>query len=454
MILRIKNLGVIKEASIGLNKGLTMFCGPNGTGKTYAAYVINAVCNSWSGDVPASFLKNCAEGLKTRSCSITRQHLEEWAHAVEQKVTRELPMIFGVSNSEGKSLFKGSEITLEVEDADLDKVITSHFKTTLYRGSHRLLRMEKGAENASFSFVPDEAFDGVDESVQCGYLAMLYALVFRSALLSKYESRMLTVERNSIYTFKTELLQNRLEAVDQVLMAGDSGEEIVRSRSSLYPLAVRNSLSVASDLENIIKNEGEFSRFAMQIESEILGGTVAIGKEGDVQFTPKASDAGEEPTLPIKMASSSVKTMSGLVIYLKHLAHKGDFLIIDEPEMNLHPDNQRRLARIFARMVNQGIRLAVSTHSDYIIRELNNLVMASALAAKGDDSFRKLGYDESEPIKAAEMQAYLFDFTEGGQVVATPIEIDDYGMAVTTIDAAIDAQNEATLILRDTLDEL
>jgi predicted ATPase len=40
MKLQIKELGAIKEGTIDLSKKLNVFCGPNGTGKTYMAYTI------------------------------------------------------------------------------------------------------------------------------------------------------------------------------------------------------------------------------------------------------------------------------------------------------------------------------------------------------------------------------------------------------------------------------
>ena len=40
MKIAVKNLGAIKQAEIDLGKRLNVFCGPNGTGKTYLAYLI------------------------------------------------------------------------------------------------------------------------------------------------------------------------------------------------------------------------------------------------------------------------------------------------------------------------------------------------------------------------------------------------------------------------------
>ena len=50
-------------------------------------------------------------------------------------------------------------------------------------------------------------------------------------------------------------------------------------------------------------------------------------------------------------------------------------LVLDEPELNLHPANQRRLARFIAALVRHGVKVFLTTHSDYIIKELNILIM-------------------------------------------------------------------------------
>jgi len=40
MKIKIRELGAIKEGVLDLSKRLNVFCGPNGTGKTYLAYTI------------------------------------------------------------------------------------------------------------------------------------------------------------------------------------------------------------------------------------------------------------------------------------------------------------------------------------------------------------------------------------------------------------------------------
>ncbi|MDJ0549306.1 MAG: AAA family ATPase, partial [Microcystis sp. M49637_WE12] len=52
----------------------------------------------------------------------------------------------------------------------------------------------------------------------------------------------------------------------------------------------------------------------------------------------------------------------------------GDFLVIDEPEMNLHPESQVKLLESLAILVNLGVRILLTTHSPYLMAHLNNIV--------------------------------------------------------------------------------
>ncbi|MDR2644169.1 MAG: ATP-binding protein [Planctomycetaceae bacterium] len=47
--------------------------------------------------------------------------------------------------------------------------------------------------------------------------------------------------------------------------------------------------------------------------------------------------------------------------YLRYVAAPGDILMIDEPELNLHPEKQRQIARL----ANAGIKVSLTTHSDF-----------------------------------------------------------------------------------------
>ena len=80
--------------------------------------------------------------------------------------------------------------------------------------------------------------------------------------------------------------------------------------------------------------------------------------------------------------------------------------MVDEPELNLHPENQRRIARLFARLVNLGVKVFITTHSDYIVKELNTLIMLNHDKPHLRRIADKEGYQVSELIRSDQVKVY------------------------------------------------
>jgi predicted ATPase len=107
------------------------------------------------------------------------------------------------------------------------------------------------------------------------------------------------------------------------------------------------------------------------------------------------------------------------------------------------------LARIFARLINNGLRLLISTHSDYIIRELNNLIMLSSDSEKVKAKAAEFKYHQEEKIDPKDVGAYLFDYNSdnGKQVIVQSLPVDEKGFEVETIDQAISMLNDRSMDL-------
>ena len=106
-------------------------------------------------------------------------------------------------------------------------------------------------------------------------------------------------------------------------------------------------------------------------------------------------------------SSSSVRSLLDIGFYLKHIAKKGDLLMIDEPELNLHPENQRRVARLIAKLVNYGIKIFITTHSDYIVKELNTLIMLNSDKPHIKEIAVQEGYQSNELLNPSKIRAYI-----------------------------------------------
>jgi predicted ATPase len=77
------------------------------------------------------------------------------------------------------------------------------------------------------------------------------------------------------------------------------------------------------------------------------------------------------------IASSMVKELAPLALYLRYLARPDELLVIDEPEMNLHPEAQAKMIEFLAMLVNAGLRVLITTHSPYMVDHLVNLMHAA-----------------------------------------------------------------------------
>jgi len=62
-----------------------------------------------------------------------------------------------------------------------------------------------------------------------------------------------------------------------------------------------------------------------------------------------------------------VKELAPLVLYLHYLVAPNDWIIIDEPEMNLHPTVQIEFIEFLAMLVNAGLQVLITTQSPYIL---------------------------------------------------------------------------------------
>ncbi len=78
----------------------------------------------------------------------------------------------------------------------------------------------------------------------------------------------------------------------------------------------------------------------------------------------------------MNMVSSMVKELAPLALYLSYSAQAGEWLIIDEPELNLHPEAQVKLTELLAMLVNADLSLLLTTHSPYFVDHLMNLMKA------------------------------------------------------------------------------
>ena len=121
----------------------------------------------------------------------------------------------------------------------------------------------------------------------------------------------------------------------------------------------------------------ESAQLADRLETGILGGAVEVRRSaiGYPSFHYRPATWRKE--LALMNTSSMVSELAPVVLYLRHVVRKGDVIIIEEPESHLHPRMQVAFTRFLAAVVKAGIRVIVTTHSEWVLEALANLVRLS-----------------------------------------------------------------------------
>lgn len=169
-------------------------------------------------------------------------------------------------------------------------------------------------------------------------------------------------------------------------------------------------------------HSGAFSAVMGEFERTITGGEVVAETLAEFAY-PTISYRLNGMSIPLHRASSAVSELAPIILMLKHTIEQGDVAIIEEPEAHLHPANQAKLAHLLVRLVRRGLRLIITTHSDYLLEQLGNFVMLSGVTAESRRD--RYGYHDDDYLQPDDVGVYLFkpDEQAGGHVIE-PVTVD------------------------------
>jgi hypothetical protein len=405
MRILIKNLGPLKKAAFTLGD-LTIICGRNNTGKTYATYATYGFLTFWKEffTVPLK-----PEVIKTlRANGVVEVNLEDYVTNAQdlldsacKQFKTNLPLVLGAEEKN----FEQTEFCVQLDKGDVLPI--REYESAFGSPNKRLFQISKS---------PDE------NKVKITLLVEKTADEFPSEVLNRMIGRALkdiifghifpepficSAERTGVAIFRNDLNFGLSEVFDQLKENKDFDPfKLIDKTFRRHALPVVRNVDFMRHLEDIAKKDGPLAKDNPQLIdwfAKLINGEYKIGKDGILYFIP----AGSRVRLTIKEGSSAVRSLLDLGFYIQHVAEKGQLLMIDEPELNLHPENQRRVARLLARLVNLGVRVYMTTHSDYIVKEINTLIMLkkdSAHVAKLREHFK---YCAEELLDAEKVRAYV-----------------------------------------------
>lgn len=440
MKIAIENFGAIKKR-IEIEPGpLTIFCGSNNTGKTYVLYVLNALMDSrlvasfdWARQ-HAKVLLEQRRLMVDRSSLLGSDTIKHAQNNIAQALKASLARFFvasGVLTDE--AVF---EVALSVPEIEL------HLGTFEFSYGEHVSTQQKGFLELSCKFSDDNkrvgfSLEGDWSSATQVERALNNALMELYCPIRRGRPFLLPAERSGINLFFRELNSRRAtllrHVTSQTLDTNELLKDIIVSR---YPQPIHDYIEFMNAQPEIKRQTSEkFADLATWLQKEVLRVKYKVDRYGDISIAPLRS----KTELGLHLGSSTAKTFFGLWSYLNHLAQPGDCLLIDEPELNLHPLNQRNIARLLAELVNRGLRVVVSTHSDYMVREWGNLVMLSEEFPERGAISKRHGLTSAQWLPADKVHAYEF---HAGGVEAMTVNTNS-GIRTPLFDESIEQLNAA-----------
>jgi energy-coupling factor transporter ATP-binding protein EcfA2 len=439
-----KNIGPIKSIGVDLSKKMIVLCGPNNSGKTFLAYSIYGLLRTARKEGPPpnvrkgqfKMLKSIIYEIVTlgsgRVDLVNLLVLDSslYSDSLIQHFLSNLHRLFATN----VRYFSGASVSLSFKDKEqLTSIIEYSENSSFGVGNYKIsISKAKGDNFLYFNLIKINSKSSIENEVLISILSSIVTEYYYKIFFSR--PYIAPAERIAINIFSRELSEKRNQLVDRLL--NYKNENSIISNATRFSWPISDSLQFAEKLDAIKNNDGPLSKIADKIENEILDGKMQVNSDGTVSFISNKTDS----PFSIHLSASLVKSLASLVFYCRHIAAPGDVYIIDEPELNLHPDNQRKIVRILAIMINAGIKVILSTHSDYVIRELNNLIVlnSSDYNLETKRLMKKFGYLKNQLLNHEDVGVYLF----GTKAHLVPVSAE--GFEVSVIDNEINSMNDSS----------
>lgn len=418
MNFKLENFKPINSAEIKVND-LTLIFGDNNTGKTYIAYALYGLLSQWHNIVfdVDFFTQLQKETLsKNGKVSIKKDTLNK--EEILKKITA------NYANSMAQNVFSSTSKQSDTKIAlsTIDFIDKKEIKRQIDENTWLLINIDDKLIEIS-----------IDGEYNLDFRAINHLML--RTIFNIPNTFISVSERLGISLFQKDLDENMANVLEHLKNNKDLDPmSMLFEFSSRYALPVKDNIDFMRAIERHQKSTATL-KFDLSTHITAMFGGNLKHNGTEIRFFNNLRK-GNKMDIPLHLASASVRALSNLYFFLKHKAKKGDLIIIDEPESHLSLKKQRLLAKLIADCINNGLKILLTTHSDTLVLEINNLIMLNSDFNNKDDFMQKHSYKHNHIIDSAKVSAYI---AEKGSV--TECKIDKYGMEVNSMDEAIDELN-------------
>ncbi|HBL5619715.1 TPA: ATP-binding protein, partial [Enterococcus faecium] len=347
-------------------------------------------------------LQNSLNILLVSKDSIRKKFNNDAKKFLEENLKKIAVRNFKVSENNFKNL------SFTISDSEISELTGDIFNYEIkrYSISGIVITIQNVGEKLKISFEPTDSFQYLSKDIEIEDIYKILAQELSKNVISLPKVFYFPAERTGINVFKNELNESRLKTYDTLLntvqftnLTNQKKKAALKydllkkniellmetTDNSSYPKPISDYINYLNNMKNRYEQKN-VNNIASYIRDEIIMGKYEIDeKDNSVSFRQKfGKNRYRKERIPFHVVSSSIKSLYGLDYYLENSSKEGDYLIIDEPELSLHPENQVKLAKVITDIVESKIKLITSTHSDLFVRELTNIVIENKLNSKNN----------------------------------------------------------------------
>ena len=438
--IKIKNFGPIQEADIDIAP-LTIFVGSNSSGKSYSALLIHSLLNPFNRNPPNlihNFSSKSVDFVMENNMELFSEYNESFLNYLDSNPDfQETPFVFSEKKfnqllCDGAGKYYEYVVERKLKEnfsLDLNKlnnIITGEGFNLSFNGIE--LKNENGKlkiKNFLNDYNSNENHgdmilsvhnDGKNIFIELNYLSVL-EIINKKELLPSFvygilsEAFFYNLKQNSYY----------IPASSYRIYYDFNSYLTDEINGSVKPSIFEKEL-LTNFLNNKNRNKSPFNKLADNMSDEILKSRLVFGE--DISEDIKLVDERYSAEFDFSLVSSSVKELTSLIKYFKDELEMGDTLILEEPENHLHPENQRVLVKYLVKAINLGLNIILTTHSDYILEQFNNLIR---LGNVGEDKLSELGYCDGDILNHKDIKIYNFKRESDYLYLPKEVGIDETG---------------------------
>lgn len=213
----------------------------------------------------------------------------------------------------------------------------------------------------------------------------------------------------------------------------------------------RDFLAQLDDLKTPSRNISPDNQFFVNYIAKLADGEIVL-ENGSVflQF-----ESGEK--IPVSAAASSVKELMPFLLMLQNgTIRQYNSLLFEEPEAHVHPKKQFLVMDMLARCCNRGMLIQMTTHSDYLLGRMNQLLVLGKIREKSMEAFENFCkehlFNKNLYLHTEQVGGYYFK-RENDRVVIEEQDLS-LGLPFNSFENTVKSQMELSADINDLAESL